>query len=395
MKKSLSFILAMLLVVSAFFALPFSSNAATLTEKESNDTLSDANLITLGDTLNGSFGSLDNDCYKFISNEAGKINITFKILNPKESKNYGSFYLSLHGPEGEEIGMVSVDVGETANVVLPFIGAKAGTYYYLQIYEGSVYCENRNYQIKTSFTKGKYEAEVNNTENTSGKYVLANDYKGTISGDSLNGDSWGECDRDYFVMTAPADGTMTVTFTHKKRTGLYNWSGWYVDFYKHHNGGNLSLSKGAVYLTDANSKKLYSSSTVKKGDAFYLSIQSTQDYDLVGGYSYSPSDIVGEPYTISSTFVLAAKPKLTAKTTKNSVTLTSKKLKDITGYEIQIKDGKKYKKLKTIKGKTLKYTKSGLKKNKKYTFRVRAYLKKDSTTYYGKWVTVTAKTKKK
>ena len=395
MKKLLSLMLSVIFAASVMTALPAFTTAATLIERESNDTFSEANLITLGDTMNGHFSSLDNDCYKFISNEAGKINITFKILNPKESRNYGSFYLALYGPNEEEIGMVSVDVGETQNIVLPFIGAKAGTYYYLQVYEGSIYCENRDYQIKTSFTKGKYEAEANNAEYMAGSYILANDYKGTIGGDCLNGDSWGECDKDYYVMKAPAAGTISVTFTHKKRTGAHAWSGWYVDFYKHHNGGNLSLSKGSIYLTDANSQKLYSSSGVKKGDEFYLSVMSTQDADLAGGYSYAPSDIVGEPYTISSTFVLAAKPKLTATSKKSSITLTSKKLADITGYEIQIKDGKKFKKLKTVKGKTLKYTKSGLKKNKAYTFRVRAYLKKDGTTYYGKWVTITAKTKKK
>ena len=394
MKKLLSLLLSVVLLISVITALPAFASAATLSENESNDSIRDANLITLGDTMNGTFSPLDNDCYKFISNEDGKINITFKILNPKESKNFGSFYLALYGPNEEEIGMVAVDVGETQNIVLPFIGAKAGTYYYLQVYEGSVYCENRNYQIKTSFTKGKYETEANNSEHTASKYILANDYKGTIGGDSLNGDSWGAFDKDYYVMKAPAAGTLTVSFNHKKRTGTYSHSGWYVDFYKHHNGGNLSLTKGVIYLTDSN-KKLYSSNAVKKGDYFYLSVNSTQDYDLAGGYSYAPSDIVGEPYTISTTFVLAAKPKLTAKTKKNSITLTSKKLADITGCEIQIKDGKKYKKLKTVKGKALKYTKSGLKKNKKYTFRVRAYLKKDGTTYYGKWVTITAATKKK
>ena len=393
MKKLSAVLFAVLLIVSTLAAFPFSAGAATLNEKEDNDSISNAQLITLGDTLNGTFGSSDNDCYKFISNEDGKMNITFKITNPKESKNYGSFYLALYGPNEEEIGMVTVDVGETSNVVLPFIGAKAGTYYYLQIYEGSVYCENRNYQIKTSFTKGKYEGEANETENTACKYILANDYKGTIGGDSLNGDSWGAYDRDYYYMKAPAAGTLTVTFSHKKRSGIYNWSGWYVDFYKHHNGGNLSLTKGAIYLTDANSKKLYSSTTVKKGNTFYLSVQSTQDYALTGGDTYTASDIVGEPYTISSTFVLAAKPKITVKTTKSSVTMSAKKLSDVTGYEIQMKSGKKFKKIATTKKAALKYTKKGLKKSTKYTFRVRAYLKKDGTKYYGKWVTVTAKTK--
>ncbi len=104
---------------------------------------------------------------------------------------------------------------------------------------------------------------------------------------------------------------------------------------------------------------------------------------------------MGEPYTIATTFVLAAKPVLTAKAAKNSITLKSKKLSDVTGYEVQIKSGKSFKKLTTTKKPALSYKKSGLKKNTKYTFRVRAYLKKDGTKYYGNWVTKTAKTTKK
>ena len=135
--------------------------------------------------------------------------------------------------------------------------------------------------------------------------------------------------------------------------------------------------------------------TVKKNAEFWFTVQSGLDTNLAGARLSYASDVVGEPYNITSTFVLAAKPKLKAKATKSAITLTAKKLSDVTGYEIQMKDGKKFKKIATTKKPALKYKKSGLKKNKSYSFKVRAYLKKDGVNYYGKWASITAKTKKK
>ena len=391
MNKVLSLLMSFVLVASVVTAIPLSASAASLKETESNDTFSDAMYVTMGDTITAeTSASWDFDYYKFISNDAGKININFNSLETSKSVG-GTWSLFLYGPNKEEIGMKTVKVTDTSTVVLPFIGAKPGTYYYLLVYPGPGFASGHPYKIRTSFTKGKYyESEANNTEETAGKLILAHNYAGTIGGDSMDGDSNEVVDKDYYCIKAPAKGKMTVTFKHKKRTGTYDFSGWNLNFYKHHNGGNMTLASGTVLLSGNESQKVYSA-TVAKGSYFWFNVNSTLD----GYSSYIPSDIIGEPYTIATTFVLAAKPKLTAKTKKNSITLTSKKLSDITGYEIQIKDGKKFKKLKSVKGKTLKFTKSGLKKSKAYTFRVRAYLKADGTNYYGNWVTITAKTKSK
>ncbi|MCR5207903.1 MAG: fibronectin type III domain-containing protein, partial [Eubacterium sp.] len=327
----------------------------------------------------------------FISNEDGKININFNSLET-DTKMHGEYIITLCGPNQEEFAMKTVKVTDTNTAVLPFIGAKAGNYYYMCISPGPNFASGHDYKIRVSFTKGKfYEKEFNDTEEKAGKLILANNYVGTIGSDSLNGDSWGVDDSDFYYIKAPAKGTMTLSFKHKKRDSEYaSISGWALDLYKHHNGGNLSLSNGLIPLNDKENVKVYSGQMAKNAELWF-SVRSA----IYGQGSYLASDIVGEPYTVATTFVLAAKPKITAKSTKNSITLTSKKIADITGYEIQIKEGKKFKKLATTKKKALKYTKKGLKKNKRYTFRVRAYLKADGTKYYGKWVTVSAKTKAK
>lgn len=392
MKKLLSLLLSIVLTASLITVSPVLTDAATLNEKEDNDSINDAMYVTLGDTINGRTSeSFDYDYYKFISNEDGKLNINFNSLETDKTM-HGVWSLFLYGPNREEIGMATVEVTDTKTVVLPFVGMKAGSTYYLLVYPGPWFASGHSYKIRTSFTKGKYyEKEANNTEASASKLVLANDYVGTIGGDFLDGDS-NECfDRDYYHIKAPAKGSMTLSFKHKKREGKYYYSAWNVNLYKHHNGGNLDLSNAQITLNSEANQKLYANTAVAKGDEFWLNIRSIQE----GSTMRTPCDIVGDPYTISSTFVLAAKPKIKTKATKNSITLTTKKMADVTGYEIQMKDGKKFKKLKTTNKAALKYTKSGLKKNKRYTFRVRVYLKSDDTKYYGNWVTVSAKTKKK
>ena len=76
---------------------------------------------------------------------------------------------------------------------------------------------------------------------------------------------------------------------------------------------------------------------------------------------------------------------LKAKTvTYNSVTLSWKKVKGVTGYEVQQYSKKKWKTLKKDNKKTT-YTVKKLKTGTKYKFRVRAYKKSGKKNTYGKY----------
>ena len=90
-----------------------------------------------------------------------------------------------------------------------------------------------------------------------------------------------------------------------------------------------------------------------------------------------------------------SKPSIKVSAKKKSAKITWKKIKDATGYVVEMKNGKKFKRIKTInKGKTIKFTKKGLKKGKKYSFRVKALLKlgsKKCFSNYSSTKTVKAK----
>lgn len=81
----------------------------------------------------------------------------------------------------------------------------------------------------------------------------------------------------------------------------------------------------------------------------------------------------------------------------SKIKLTWAKTKNATGYQIYMKSSKNgtYKKIKTIKSaKTVAYTKTNLKSNTKYWFKIRAYKTSGKKTVYGKFSAVKSATTK-
>ena len=112
----------------------------------------------------------------------------------------------------------------------------------------------------------------------------------------------------------------------------------------------------------------------------------------VKAYTYDGKTKVYGAY--SSTLKTATAPskvtKVNAKkVSKTKVKLTWKKVKGATGYRIYMKTGNgKYKRVKTItKASIAKYTKTKLKKGKKYTFKIRAYKTVNGKKIFGSYST--------
>lgn len=79
-----------------------------------------------------------------------------------------------------------------------------------------------------------------------------------------------------------------------------------------------------------------------------------------------------------------------------TLNLSWSKVSGATSYEIyRSTDGKSYKKIKSVNSKTTSFKDSGLKKDKKYYYKVRACRKADSKTYYGDYSSVLKVTTKK
>lgn len=77
--------------------------------------------------------------------------------------------------------------------------------------------------------------------------------------------------------------------------------------------------------------------------------------------------------------------KPTVKVKKKSVQLNWKKVSGVTGYEIWISGSKNFSKKTVKKSKTAKFTMKGLKRNRTYYVKIRAYTKAGRKVKYGKW----------
>ncbi len=159
-------------------------------------------------------------------------------------------------------------------------------------------------------------------------------------------------------LKAKTQATTSVTLSWSKSTGA---SGYEV--YKYNS------SKKKWQKVTSTSKNTYKVSKLKAGTTYQFKVRA---YKSVSGKKYY------SPY--STTLKWSTKPVKTSITSISSkskkATVKWKKVSGATGYEIYMATSKngKYTRVKNVtSSKTIKYTKSSLKKNKKYYFKVRAY----------------------
>ena len=115
-------------------------------------------------------------------------------------------------------------------------------------------------------------------------------------------------------------------------------------------------------------------------------------------YYYKVRGRIGTGYTNYSNVITSkstlAKPKVSTKAGKRKIRISWKKVTGASGYKIYqaSKKGGKYKCVKTVKsGTTVKFVKKGLKKNKKYYYKVKAYKKVGGTTAYSGYSNISYK----
>ncbi len=148
---------------------------------------------------------------------------------------------------------------------------------------------------------------------------------------------------------------------------------------EHADGYRLLLYKGKTLVSEQyTQERSCSYRGLKAAAAYTLRIMP---YRVVnGGRVYAAS--AGEIKTATA----PASAKLNAaRKGRNKVKLTWKKVSGASGYEIYMKTGKgSFKKIKNItKGKTVSFTKSGLKKRMTYCFRIRTYKTVGKAKVYG------------
>lgn len=182
-------------------------------------------------------------------------------------------------------------------------------------------------------------------------------------------------------VTAKAQETNSVTLSWKKQNGV---SGYDVYAY---NAAKKSYVKVAAANAKTNSAKVTKISGKKLTAATNYSFK-VRAYKTVNG-----KKVTGEYSNVFTTATRPSKTTLSVKAKTRKAQLSWKKVSGVNGYEVFVSTKKSsgFKKVKTITNKsTVKYTKTGLRKNKTYYFKVRSYKTVNGKKIYSSCSTVKA-----
>ncbi len=276
-------------------------------EKESNNDYYLANNIDLNNSYTGTLsGGQDEDYYKIIAPDNGKINIYFQHKYKDEDKRWGvKIYQYING-QYNELSNQTINVRDGENIALPFIGAIKNGTYFIQITDHNWYgAVGENYIIKTSFTQSDiFEKEPNDDYYSATEISLNQKYGGTIN----NG-----YDKDFYHFVASLNGTLCIDFQH---TYIDENGSWYVDIYNYVNGEYVQIVSKRIRQTDSKIITLPDIEVVN-GRHYYIIVKNNRNVN-------------GEEYFVKAYM----KPKI-IKVSKIQLSCSSKKI--AAGNKVRIK----------------------------------------------------------
>lgn len=199
----------------------------------------------------------------------------------------------------------------------------------------------------------------------------------TIKG---KGDYTGTVTKNFYIMPKNVTGvknstqtTSSITLKWNKVTGATGY-----EVYQYNSSKKKYVKVKTTTSTSYKATKLKAGTTYKFKVRAYKTVDKTNYY----GYYSSVTNLATKPST----------PKISKLTTKSKkATIQWNKITGASGYELYMSTSQKgkYSKIKTSsKGSTVKYTKSSLKKNKKYYFKVRAYKTVNGKKIYSSYSSV-------
>ena len=202
----------------ALFILLFSISSLTVfaaSETEDNGSLESANALSLNTTVTGAISSEDDeDWYKVTLSQDGALTIQFTHEDLKDSYRFWNVYLMDSNGltvAGDEETCYKFS-GEGTGYSLAETGLPAGTYY-IRV-TASYYHNDSAYSLKADFTASSfYEKEYNDSAARATPIELGTVYKGSTFADYS--------DEDWYKITLPEDGALTVQFTYEELNQNY------------------------------------------------------------------------------------------------------------------------------------------------------------------------------
>ena len=286
-KKFLSLALALLMLMAVIPLGTFTASAATQYESESNDSYATADVITPGNTIQGSIGnSSDTDYYKITAPANGKLTVKFQHTYSDSSSKWTVALYRYYDGQYKYLSGDNISLNDNESFCFPYIGAVEGGTYYLKV---SLYARNDMnsaigypYKIVTSFSKSNYyEKEFNEAYSTATKIALGKSYSGIIN--SVNDD-------DYYKISSPENGKLTVKFQHTYSDSSGKWT---VALYRYYDGQYKYLSGDNISLND-NESFCFPYIGAVEGGTYYLKVSLYARNGM--------NSAIGYPYKIATSF---------------------------------------------------------------------------------------------
>lgn len=218
---------------SASYNFTLNYTASDYWESESNDGYGTADNISVNTRYSGANQFYnDNDYYKFVLSDAGKVSINFQhpILN--DTRTYWKVHI--YNEQTEHLAELDVK-GTDANGNSAELGLAAGIYY---VFVDTDYFSSATYTFEVNYTASDYwEKETNDGYGTADNIVLNTDYSGANQFYD---------DNDYYKFVLNSAGKVSVHFRHPILND--NKTYWKLYIYNEQTDTLLNMSvKGTEY----------------------------------------------------------------------------------------------------------------------------------------------------
>ena len=346
----------------SIYKLNVSNTADSSWESEYNNTRESCETVAVNSTYWGTlYAPTDVDWYTVDVTEKGYFQINLDIDDSSNGNIGDGWKITVYDNEFEKIKSFDRIRDKFTSVKLPFSVGQ----YYVKIEAWNTASSwaptDSIYKLNVSNTAdSSWESEYNNTFESADKMVVnsSTNYKGTL---------YRYSDMDYYYFNVASKGKSKIHIKLDEEKSTYGWT---VKIYN---------SKGKVI---SNIKKVNTTQTkqisINKGK-YYIRVEATDKSE-----PWAPTDYI---YGLNVSFVKTpAATKITKITSKNKSAIVKwSKKSSATGYIVYRSTSKKgtYKKVATIKNKnTTSYKNKGLKKGKRYYYKVKTYRTYNGVTAY-------------
>lgn len=253
--------------------------AAVVYEQETNETYATATEISAGDSVVGNISSAsDIDIYKIIASDNGKIELNFSHTYENSYDDWDVETYIYENGQYTKLSSYNIDLNSNEKVSMSYIGVKKGSIYYVEVSRCCSGIIGKSYTLQTSFTPSEYvEKELNNIYNMATPITLNNSYNGVINKSD---------DKDYYKITAPANGKISINFLHAYENSYDDWD---VETYIYEDGQYTRLSSYNIDL-NSNEKIAISYIGAKKDITYYIVV------------SRCCNGVIGRNYTLQASF---------------------------------------------------------------------------------------------